>query len=210
MSSRMFSMCSHRSFFVLQKEHLLQRHHAFQRIFEGGALHRTPAFDYRSFDVNYSESADTLQKVRNAGNRRASLFGGLVYLHVCQGAQRVVFCACLSRDARPVFGASARVSRLGPVFVRRSCRNVSRADFCLRLLRELKLCLKVQDRHSSAPSSRSWCFQMSHRRGDPELPYDQQCHGFVQVVKRLTAMASHEESDLFDLYSKVSCLVESY
>jgi hypothetical protein len=189
---------------------LLQRHHAFQRIFEGGALHRTPAFDYRSFDVNYSESADTLQKVRNAGNRRASLFGGLVYLHVCQGAQRVVFCACLSRDARPVFGASARVSRLGPVFVRRSCRNVSRADFCLRLLRELKLCLKVQDRHSSAPSARSWCFQMSHRRGDPELPYDQQCHGFVQVVKRLTAMASHEESDLFDLYSKVSCLVESY
>ena len=42
------------------------------------------------------------------------------------------------------------------------------------------------------------------------MPYDQQCHGFVQVVKRLTAMASHEESDLFDLYSKVSCLVESY
>ena len=136
MSSRICSMCSHCSFFVLQKEHLLQRHHAFQRIFEGGALHRTPAFDCCSFDVNYSKSADTLQKVRSAGNRRASLFRGLVYLHVCQGAQRVVFCACESRDARPVFGASARVSRLGPVFVRWSCRSVSSADFCLRWLRE--------------------------------------------------------------------------
>ena len=90
-----------------------------------------------------------------------------------------------------------------PIFVCVGCVNLSRH-------RVLKLCLKVQDRHSSAPSARSWCFQMSHRRGDPELPYDQQCHGFVQVVKRLTAMASHEESDLFDLYSKVSCPVESY
>jgi hypothetical protein len=46
------------------------------------------------------------------------------------------FALVCHRNARPVFGASARVSRLGPVFVRWSCRSVSSADFCLRWLRE--------------------------------------------------------------------------
>ncbi len=147
---------------------MLQRHHAFQRIFEGGALHRTPALIVAHL-VSIAANLPVLYR-----RFEALEIGVHLYLEgwfTCMFAKVLCFvllCPCVWCDARPVLGASACVSCLGPVLMRWRCRSVSCADIYLLWLLESLLpssfetCLKVQDRHSSAPSARSWCVQMSH------------------------------------------------